>query len=107
MAGVFTRSTSKDNYGQHEFSQTAVAMESFDVMARFLGMQQQCTFTESDRQAMIRSLDRLAMVVGQMDAGQRGRGVSFDQVPHEMVRVCVGAMRMAMSGKLNAMEVDE
>ena len=107
MDDVFTRSTSKVGYGEHEFSQTAVAMESFAVMAKFLGLEQPCAFTASDRDSMIRDLDALAQIVGQMDSGQRGNGISFDRVPHSMVRVCVGAMRLLLSGRLESIDIDD
>lgn len=43
---------------------------------------------------------------GQMDAGQRGKGVTFDEVPHVMVRMCVAACILAMSGKLEELEAE-
>lgn len=88
-------------------TQTGVALDAFDAMVGFLKLDPHPTFTASDRDAMERDLETLAAVVGQMDAGQRGRGVSFDEVPHAMVRVCVGAMRIKLSGKLDETEVDE
>ena len=41
-----------------------------------------------------------------MDAGQRGKGVPFDEVPHVMVRMCVAACILAMSGKLEELEAE-
>ena len=41
-----------------------------------------------------------------MDAGQRGKGITFDEVPHVMVRMCVAGCILAMSGKLDELEVE-
>ena len=50
---------------------------------------------------------RLAECIGQMDAGQRGKGVSFDEVPHVMARICAGCMLMELSGALDSLAVDD
>jgi hypothetical protein len=42
-----------------------------------------------------------------MDAGQRGKGVPFDEIPHLFARIAVAAMHMEMSGALDRLEVDE
>lgn len=94
------KSTAKASYGEPTFNQTGVALDSFDMMMTFLNMEGPTEFTDADKEAMIRDLEILAAGIGQMDAGQRGRGVSFDEIPHAMVRVCVGAMRMYLSGTL-------
>lgn len=94
------KSTAKESYGKPTFSQTGVALDSFDMMLAFLNMEGPKEFTDSDRDAMIRDLETLAAGVAQMDSGQRGRGVSFDEIPHAMVRVCVGAMKLYLSGIL-------
>lgn len=94
------KSTAKESYGEPTFNQTGVALDSFDMMMSFLNMEGPKEFTDSDRDAMVRDLETLAAGVAQMDSGQRGRGVSFDEIPHAMVRVCVGAMKMYLSGTL-------
>lgn len=37
---------------------------------------------------------------------KRGKGVPFDKVPHVMVRMCVAACILAMSGKLDELETE-
>ncbi len=49
---------------------------------------------------------KLGALTRQMDAGQRGKGVPFDEAPHVMVRMCVAACILAMSGKLEELEVE-
>jgi hypothetical protein len=39
--------------------------------------------------------------------GKRGKGVSFDEVPHIMSRLAVGCMRLKLSGKLDELELDD
>lgn len=88
-------------------TQTGVALDAFDAMVGFLKLDPHPMFTAHDRAAMERDLETLAACVGQMDSGKRGRGTSFDEIPHAMVRVCVAAMRLKLSGKLDEMEVDK
>lgn len=38
--------------------------------------------------------------------GQRGKGIPFDDIPHVMVRMCAAGCILAMSGKLEEMEVE-
>jgi hypothetical protein len=103
---VIRRDTSKGNYGAPVFDQMAVAEDSFATMCAFLHLDKHQRFTESDRKAIKHDLKRLAQCVGQMDAGQRGKGVSFNEVPHVMGRLAVACMRLKLSGKLDEMEVD-
>lgn len=101
-------STSKSNYGAPEFSQWRVAMDAYSQMARFLELTPSGTvFTEHDRESIERDLERLAQAIGQMDAGQKGKGVNFDEVPHIMARIAAACMRMKLSGALDRMEVDD
>jgi hypothetical protein len=100
-------STAKSDYGAPVFNQWRVAIDAYQAMVGFLNlMPEGATFTESDRQSLERDLERLAQCVGQMDGGQRGKGVSFDEVPHIMSRIAVGCMRMKLSGALDRLEVD-
>lgn len=104
---LLERSTAKGNEGAPVFSQWRVAIDAYETMIAFLGMTPEgTTFNASDKQSMERDLERLAQCVGQMDAGQRGKGVSFDEVPHIMGRLAVACMRLKLSGKLDEMEVD-
>lgn len=89
------------------FSQWRVAIDAYRTMVDFLHLTPEGqTFTKSDRESIRRDLKRLSECVGQMDAGQRGKGVSFDEVPHIMARISVAAMRMELSGALDRLEVD-
>ena len=83
------------------------AGDSLRAMCAFLHMDQNQKFTEADRESVRHDVGRLAQCVDQMDAGQRGRGVSFDEIPHIMVRLSVACMHMVMSGALDRLEVDE
>lgn len=88
-------------------SQWRVAIDAYQQMVDFLNLTPEATtFNASDKAGMERDLERLARCVGQMDAGQCGRGVSFDEVPHIMSRLSVACMRLKLSGKLDEMEVD-
>ena len=83
-----------------------VAIDAYRQMVAFLNLTPAgMRFRESDRRSLKRDLKRLARCVGQMDAGQRGQGVSFDEVPHIMARIAVVAMLMELSGALDGMEV--
>ena len=42
-----------------------------------------------------------------MDAGQRGKGISFDELPFCFVNIAVAACILVMSGKLDELEVEE
>ena len=101
-------STSKLDYGAPEFSQWRVVIDAYEQMITFLKMEpEHALFTEGDRVSIERDLQRLAQAIGQMDAGQKGNGVSFDEVPHVMARIAVGCMRMKLSGALDRLEVDD
>ena len=102
---VLRKDTSKSNYGAPVFNQMAVAEDSFATMVAFLHLDKNQRFNESDRQAIKRDLARLAQCVGQMDAGQRGRGVGFDEMPHLFARIAAACMHMEMSGALDRLEV--
>lgn len=100
-------STAKGREGESEFSQWRVAIDAYKQMVDFLHLTPQGTrFTQADRDSMERELQRLAECICQMDAGQRGRGVNFDEIPHVMSRIAVGCMRMKLSGALDRLEVD-
>ena len=85
---------------------TKAATDSFATMCAFLHLEREQRFTESDRQAIKRDLARLAQAVGQMDAGQRGSGVNFDELPFLFTRIAAACMHMEMSGALDRLEVD-
>ena len=104
---LIERDTSKSNYGAPVLSEWRVAIDAYRQMVDFLkltpgGM----TFNTSDKASMERDLERLAACVGQMDAGQRGKGVDFAEIPHILSRLAVACMRLKLSGKLDEMEVD-
>lgn len=104
---LLERCNAKGREEDPEFSQWRVAIDAYRAMVDFLHLTPDGqTFTESDRESIRRDLRRLSECVGQMDAGQRGRGVSFDEVPHIMARIAVAAMRMELSGALDRLEVD-
>lgn len=85
---------------------TMAATDSFAAMCAFLQLDREQRFTESDRQAIKRDLARLAQAVGQKDAGQRGTGVPFDEVPFLFARIAAACMHMEMSGALDRLGVD-
>lgn len=85
----------------------SASVDAFAAMCAFLHLDTHQQFTESGRQAIKRDLARLAECVGQMDAGQRGKGVSFDEVPHLFARIAAACMHMEMSGALDRLEVDD
>lgn len=62
---------------------------------------------QHDRESIERDLERLAQAVGQMNAGQKGKCVNFDEIPHIMARIAVACMHMKLSGALDRLEVDE
>lgn len=105
---LLDRDTSKANYGAPVFNQWRVAIDAYEQMVKFLKLTPNgTTFTESDKKSIERDLERLAQAVGQMDAGQKGEGVSFDEVPHIMARIAAACMRMKLSGALDGLEVDD
>lgn len=57
--------------------------------------------------AIYECAEELGALTRQMDAGQRGKGITFDEVPHVMVRMCVAGCILAMSGKLEELETEE
>lgn len=84
------------------------ANDSITVMCTFLNLDpEKQKFTKADRDAVKRDVERLSQCVCQMDAGQRGKGVSFDEVPFITTRLAVACTRMVLSGVLDAMEVYE
>lgn len=62
---------------------------------------------DSLRMAIYECAEELGALTRQMDAGQRGNGVPFDEIPHVMVRMCVAGCILAMSGKLEDLEAEE
>lgn len=105
---LFEGSTSKSDYGAPVFSQWRVAIDAYGQMVAFLKMEpEHALFTEADRESIECDLQRLAQAIGQMDAGQKGGGVSFDEVPHIMARISVACMRMKLSGALDRLEVGD
>lgn len=105
---LLERSTSKVNYGSHEFSQWRVAIDAYEQMTLFLKLTPcNMKFTQHDRESIERDLEKLAKVVGQMDAGQKDKGVSFDEIPHVMARIAAACMRMKLSGALDRLVVDD
>lgn len=104
---LIERDTSKSTYGQPVFNHWRVAIDAYQQMIDFLEMTPEgTTFNASDKEGMERDLQRLAACVGQMDSGKRGKGVSFDEVPHIMSRLAVACMRLKLSGKLDELELD-
>ena len=104
---LFEPNTAKGHEGEQVISQWRIAIDAYRQMTDFLhltpgGMR----FTDESRQSIRDNLQRLSMCIGQMDSGQRGRGVSFDEVPHIMARICAGCMLMELSGALGRLEVD-
>ena len=98
----------KGHEGEHKFNQWRVAIDAYQTMVGFLhltpnGMQ----FREHDRQVLKDNVERLCQCVGQMDAGQHGKGIDFDEVPHIMSRISVIATLMVLSGRIDTMEVDD
>ena len=105
---LFDRDTSKESYGAPVFNQWRVAIDAYEQMVLFLGLTpHNMKFTQHDRESIERDLERLAQAVGQMNAGQKGDGVNFDEVPHIMARIAAACMRMKLSGVLDRCEVDD
>ncbi|WP_418380804.1 hypothetical protein [Adlercreutzia sp.] len=82
------------------------ARDSLRQQIAFLGMAERPRFTDDVRMAIYECAEELGALTRQMDAGQRGKGVPFDEVPHVMVRMCVAACILAMSGKLEELEAE-
>lgn len=100
--------TAKGHEGDGVISQWRVAIDAYKQMCGFLKLSPDgMRFTESSRESIRANLRRLAECIGQMDAGQRGKGVSFDDVPHVMARICAGCMLMELSGALDSLAVDD
>ena len=105
---LFQADTAKGREGEHEFEQWRVAIDAYRAMTDFLGLTPQgMSFTEASRQSIRDNLAVLSRAVGQMDAGQKGTGVSFDEIPHVMARICAGCMLMELSGALDRLETDD
>ena len=105
---LIERSTSKSDYGAPEFSQWRVAIDAYEQMVHFLELSPHNTkFTQHDRESIERDLERLAQAVGQMNTGQKGNGVNFDEIPHIMARIAAACMHMKLSGALDRLEVDD
>lgn len=82
------------------------ARDSLRQQIAFLGMGERPRFTEDVRMAIYECAEELGALTRQMDAGQRGKDITFDEVPHVMVRMCVAGCILAMSGKLDELEVE-
>lgn len=105
---LLERCNAKGREDEPEFSQWRVAIDAYRTMVDFLHLTPEgTTFNASDKASMERDLERLAQCVGQMDAGQRGKGVSFSEIPHILNRLAVACMRLKLSGKLDELELDE
>jgi hypothetical protein len=105
---LIERDTSKSNYGAPVISEWRVAIDAYRTMVDFLKLTPSgMTFNASDKASMERDLERLAACVAQMDAGQRGKGVDFAEIPHIFSRLAVACMRLKLSGKLDELELDE
>ena len=104
---LLEHSTAKANYGEPEFNQWRVAIDAYEQMVLFLELTpHNMKFTQHDRESIERDLERLAQAVGQMDAGQKGEGVNFDEIPHIMARIAAACMHMKLSSALDRLEVD-
>lgn len=100
--------TAKGHEDEPVFSQWRVAIDAYEQMILFLELTPyNMKFTDSDRQSINRDLERLAQAVGQMNAGQNGKGVNFDEIPHIMARIAAACMHMKLSGALDRLEVDD
>lgn len=83
-----------------------VAGDAFRQMMAFMRITTP-KFTEATRESMRRDAELIARMSCQMDAGQKGRGVPFDLVPHVSSRCMVYCVHLVASGKLDEIEVDE
>lgn len=100
--------TAKGRENEPVFSQWRVAIDAYEQMVLFLELTpHNMKFTQHDRESIERDLERLAQAVGQMNAGQKGKGVNFDEIPHIMARIAAACMHMKLSGALDRLEVDD
>lgn len=83
------------------------ARDSLRQQIAFLGMGERPKFTEDVRMTIYECAEELGALTRQMDAGQRGSGISFNEIPHVMVRMCVAGCILAMGGKLEELETEE
>lgn len=83
------------------------ARDSLRQQTAFLNMGERPRFTEDVRMAMCECAEELGRLTRQMDGGQRGKGIDFDEGMHVMVRMCVAGCILAMSGKLEELEVEK
>lgn len=80
------------------------AYDSLRQQVGFLGMQGRPRFTDAAKAAMYECAAQLGELTRQMDAGQKGRGIPFDDAMHIMVRMCVAGCVLVMSGRLDRIE---
>jgi hypothetical protein len=105
---LIEHSTAKGHEDEPVFNQWRVAIDAYEQMVMFLELTPNNTkFTQHDRESIERDLERLAQAVGQMNAGQKGNGVNFDEIPHIMARIAAACMHMKLSGALDRLEVDK
>lgn len=83
------------------------AYDSLRQQVAFLGMQSRPRFTDATKAAMYECAAQLGEVTRQMDAGQKGRGITFDEAMHIMVRMCVAGCVLVMSGLLDGVEPED
>lgn len=83
-----------------------VAGDAFRQMMEFLHIGKP-KFTEATRESMKKDAELIARMTYQKDAGQRGKGVPFDLVPHVTARCLVYCVHLVTSGKIDEIEVDE
>ncbi len=104
---LFEHDTAKGRESESVISQWRVAIDAYEQMVLFLELTpHNMKFTQYDRESIERDLQRLAQAIGQMDAGQKGKGVNFDEIPHIMARISAACMRMKLSGALDRLETD-
>lgn len=82
------------------------ARDSLRQQIAFLGMEERPRFTDDVRMAIYECAEEMGALTRQMDGGQRGKGTPFEEIPHVMVRMCVAGCILAMSGKLDELEVE-
>lgn len=82
------------------------ADDAFAQMVAFLNVAPP-RFTEGDRESLKRDAELLARMTAQLDAGQRGSGVSFEAAPFVFVRCAVYVAKLAASGAIDRLEVDQ
>lgn len=79
-------------------------LQAMEAMFAFLNLEPTCEYTAGDRDALYRDLDSIAALCAQKDAGQRGRGISFTELPFINARIAANAMRLRMSGLLDGLD---